>query len=280
MKKIMSFLFLFGLVLTAQSQTVDEVFAKFEAAVGGRDALLAIKTVQYKSTITLNMMGSPFDIPVTNIKENNKMLRREVAGIMGMGKSFSILTDTAGYLFTPAMRGFGGGGPGGPGGGIPEGGRDASLTKMNDATVKEEQYELDAAGAFGHLVNYAAKGHKAELQGTAKANKTECYKVKFTFNNGQEMLYYIDTKTFLPIQTEALGKVALEQVGMGGMMEQMGSDRAKKLKVITTYSNYEEVNGIKFPMKQKLEMGAVEIDVVNSDYQINQPIDAKYYKLQ
>ena len=87
MKKIMSFLFLFGLVLTAQSQTVDEVFAKFEAAVGGRDALLAIKTVQYKSTITLNMMGSPFDIPVTNIKENNKMLRREVAGIMGMGKS-------------------------------------------------------------------------------------------------------------------------------------------------------------------------------------------------
>ena len=68
----MSFLFLFGLVLTAQSQTVDEVFAKFEAAVGGRDALLAIKTVQYKSTITLNMMGSPFDIPVTNIKENNK----------------------------------------------------------------------------------------------------------------------------------------------------------------------------------------------------------------
>ncbi len=280
MKKIMSFLFLFGLVLTAQSQTVDEVFAKFEAAVGGRDALLAIKTVQYKSTITLNMMGSPFDIPVTNIKENNKMLRREVAGIMGMGKSFSILTDTAGYLFTPAMRGFGGGGPGGPGGGIPEGGRDASLTKMNDATVKEEQYELDAAGAFGHLVNYAAKGHKAELQGTAKVNKTECYKVKFTFNNGQEMLYYIDTKTFLPIQTEALGKVALEQVGMGGMMEQMGSDRAKKLKVITTYSNYEEVNGIKFPMKQKLEMGAVEIDVVNSDYQINQPIDAKYYKLQ
>ena len=280
MKKIMSFLFLFGLVLTAQSQTVDEVFAKFEAAVGGRDALLAIKTVQYKSTITLNMMGSPFDIPVTNIKENNKMLRREVAGIMGMGKSFSILTDTAGYLFTPAMRGFGGGGPGGPGGGIPEGGRDASLTKMNDATVKEEQYELDAAGAFGHLVNYAAKGHKAELQGTAKVNKTECYKVKFTFNNGQEMLYYIDTKTFLPVQTEALGKVALEQVGMGGMMEQMGSDRAKKLKVITTYSNYEEVNGIKFPMKQKLEMGAVEIDVVNSDYQINQPIDAKYYKLQ
>ena len=104
--------------------------------------------------------------------------------------------------------------------------------------------------------------------------------MKFTFNNGQEMLYYIDTKTFLPIQTEALGKVALEQVGMGGMMEQMGSDRAKKLKVITTYSNYEEVNGIKFPMKQKLEMGAVEIDVVNSDYQINQPIDAKYYKLQ
>ncbi len=280
MKKIMSFLFLFGLVLTAQSQTVDEVFAKFEAAVGGRDALLAIKTVQYKSTITLNMMGSPFDIPVTNIKENNKMLRREVAGIMGMGKSFSILTDTAGYLFTPAMRGFVVGGPGGPGGGIPEGGRDASLTKMNDATVKEEQYELDAAGAFGHLVNYAAKGHKAELQGTAKVNKTECYKVKFTFNNGQEMLYYIDTKTFLPIQTEALGKVALEQVGMGGMMEQMGSDRAKKLKVITTYSNYEEVNGIKFPMKQKLEMGAVEIDVVNSDYQINQPIDAKYYKLQ
>ena len=249
MKKIIPVLLVFSSFCFVNAQTVDEVLSKFETASGGKDVLQGIKTMQYKSTVTLTMMGSPFDIPVTVIKENGKLLRREVSGIMGMGKSYSILTDTAGYYYTPAQRGFGGGmvvvtdGRGGPGGGGPPPpgmgeGRDAALTRMKDETVKEIQYELDAAGAFGHLVNYAAKSHKAELLGTAKANRTECYKVKFTSSNGQEMIYYIDTKTFLIVQSEAVGKVALEQVGMGAMMEQMGSDRAKKLKVITTSVSY------------------------------------------
>ncbi len=294
MKKIIGFLFLFFVVLTAQTQTVDEILSKFEAAVGGREVLQSVKTVQYKSDITLNMMGNPMDVPVTVIKENGKLLRREVSGIMGMGKSYSILTDTAGYFYAPPMRGFGGGdrvmirdgggGPGsvaavrmdGPGSGS---GMDASITKINSSTLAEEQYELDAAGAFGHLVNYASKGHKAELLGTSKINKVECFKIKCTLNSGLEIMYYVDSKTFFVVQAEAVGRVALEQFGIGALVEQMGSDRAKKMKLTITYSDYQDVNGVKFPMKEKLEIGAVEINMVNSDYKINETIDPKFYKL-
>ncbi|MEQ6329267.1 hypothetical protein VLF92_13225, partial [Pseudomonas chengduensis] len=92
-----------------------------------------------KSVITLKLMNNPIDITVNNYRENNKLYRREVRGMMGMGNSFSLITDTAGYLYIPPQRGFGGGGFGGGGfgGGGFDGGAQQSLTKMTDKELTE-----------------------------------------------------------------------------------------------------------------------------------------------
>ncbi|MBN8836546.1 MAG: hypothetical protein J0I09_04770 [Sphingobacteriia bacterium] len=286
MKKILiAAVLLFSIV--AKSQTADEVLMKFEDAVGGRTLLQKLITLQYKSVITLRMMGSPIDITVNNYRENKKLYRREVQGMMGMRNSYSLLTDTAGYLYIPPMRGFGGGGFGGGGGdrgnfgGGGFGGGDVQqspLTKMTDAQLAEQTYQLDLDGPFGHLVNYTAKGHKAELLGTGKVNKQDCYKIKFTLKSGQEMTYYISTATYYIVKLECIGKVAIQQFGIGPLLEQMGSN-ANKMKVDILFSNYDDIgNGIKFPMKEKLEVGAAEIDLANSDFINNVEIDTKYYR--
>ncbi|MBA4196151.1 MAG: hypothetical protein C0459_01225 [Chitinophaga sp.] len=268
---------LFSLIVKAQ--TVDEIFARYDTATGGI-AKAKLITLQYKSVITLKLMNNPIDITVNNYRENNKLYRREVRGMMGMGNSFSLITDTAGYLYIPPQRGFGGGGFGGGGfgGGGFDGGAQQSLTKMTDKELTEQQYQLDCAGPFGHFVNYVAKGNKAELVGSGKVNKEDCYKVKFTLKTGQEMTYYFSKTTGLVLKMDCIGKVALQQFGIGPLMEQMGSN-ANKMKVSILYSDYQDIgNGAKFPMKEVLEVGAAEISLTNSDFINNVEIDAKYYK--
>jgi outer membrane lipoprotein-sorting protein len=54
------------------------------------------------------------------------------------------------------------------------------------------QHELD-----GPLVDYAAKGTKAELEGTEKVEGKDTYRLKLTFRNGASQRVWIDANTFL-----------------------------------------------------------------------------------
>ena len=107
MKKIFTALFLLATTLTAQSQTVDEILAKYETAVGGREKLEGVKQLEMFSNLKMGMMGQSIDLPVTLVREKGKLYRRQIGGIMGMGDSYTMITDTSGYIFIPAMRGFG-----------------------------------------------------------------------------------------------------------------------------------------------------------------------------
>jgi hypothetical protein len=268
MKKLLISLSLLFMLTTTQAQSIEEILHLHEAATGGLPALEKIRTVQFNSVVTVSFMGNPININVTNIKVNSRLYRREVQGMMGMKNSYSVLTDTSGYLFTAAAPSFGDS-PGQP----------ATINKMSGEDVTSAQYQLDCAGAFGHLINYITKGHKAELLGKTKVNQTECYKIKMTLKTGQQIVYYISTKNYLVMQSEAIGKVALEQLGLSSMMQMMGSSKANSMKVTTTYSDYKAINGVQFPTKEKYEIGAIEISMENNDIKTNEPVDAKWFKV-
>jgi hypothetical protein len=295
MRKLIVVFFSFLLISTVRSQTVDEVLGKFENAIGGRAALDTIKTLQISGTLKFDMMGRTVNAGLDVIRDKGKFFRRQVTGSMGMGKSYTIITDTEGFVAIPRMRGrggYGGGGGGemgggggdrggfegggGPGGGGPGGNNTGDMQKLDATQVAAQQFELDPSGPFAPLVNYAAKGNKAELAGTAKVNKIECYKIKFTLKSGQQITYYISTKDYLIVQSEAIAKFAVSQVGIGPVLTSMGANSRDNMKTVMTYSNYKDFNGIKFPGVQKLEFGAMDITVENTDVKINQPIDAKW----
>ena len=117
MKKIIGSLFLLIGVIDVQAQTADEILAKYETAVGGREKLEAIRYLEVNSNVKLGVMGQSIELPLTLVREKGKLFRRQIGGIMGMGDSFTMVTDTSGCIYIPAQRGFSGGGGGREGGG-------------------------------------------------------------------------------------------------------------------------------------------------------------------
>lgn len=288
---------LFTLSLSVSAQTLEEVLTSFEAASGGRDKLEAIKSIKTESEIKMSMMGQDLDVSVSSIREKGKLYRRDMGAIMMMGKSWTLVTDTAGYALTPAMNMGGGGRPGGGGfgggggdrvvvggsfdGQRPPGGVAAAVNKFTDDDLKSQQFELDCAGPFAPLVNYAAKGSKAELLGKDKVNKQECFKVKLTLASGQFITYYISSKNFLVMQIDATGPMAGNLSGFGNMMKMMGNEsRLKGMKVSIGYSAYKEFNGVQFPTKEVINMGPVDMTVENRDIKLNDEVDKVWYKAQ
>lgn len=270
MKKIITALFLLAITTGAMSQTADEILLKYEAAVGGRQKLEEIRYLEVSTNLKMSMMGNTIDLPITLVREKGKLFRRQVGGIMGMGDSYIMVTDTSGYLLIPVMRRFG---PGNDGGG----GEQPTITPMKPAEVAAQQYELDCAGAFGELVNYAAKGHKAELTGTEKVSKVPCYKIKMTLKTGQNVTYYIDQQTFLVKQMEATGEMASNLAGFGALMKAYGSSMKKDTKCTIQIKEYEEVKGVKYPSKLNLSFGPVDSEIENTSIKINEGLEEKWY---
>jgi len=286
MKKIFAGLFLLLGALSAQSQTVDEILAKYEAAVGGRQKLEEIRYLEVSGTVKLAVMGNSIEMPLTLVRERGKLFRRQLGGIMGMGDTFTMLTDTSGCTFIPAQRNFGGGGGfdrgggGGFGGGAPQTSGEPTITRFKPEEVTAEQYELDCAGAFGELVNYASKGHTAQLVGTEKISKVPCYKIKMTLKTGQVVTYYIDQQTSLVKQVEATGDMALNLTGFGPMMKAYGSRIGKDQKATLQIKEYKEFKGIQYPVKSILSFGPVESEVNNFNVLINEGLDEKWYHVK
>jgi hypothetical protein len=256
-------------VLFAHAQTADEIIAKYEVAAGGREKLEGIRYLEVNSNLGMAMMGRTIDLPLTLVREKGKLFRRQIGGIMGMGDSFTMITDTVGYVFIPAMRGFG-----------DMQGTEAITSRIPDAEVAAQQYELDCAGAFGDLVNYAAKGHKAELAGTEKISKVVCNKIKLTLKTGQVVMYFIDSQTNLVKQMEVTGDMAANISGFGSMMKAFGRGMKKDDKATLYVKEYKEVNGVKFPGKYTLSFGPIESEIENISIKINEGLDEKWYHVK
>jgi hypothetical protein len=253
----------------AFSQTAEEIISRYETAAGGREKLEAIRYLEINSNLAMGMMGRTIDLPLTLVKEKGKLFRRQIGGVMGMGDSFTMITDTAGYIYIPAMRGFG-----------DMQGTPAMTSRISDAEVASQQYELDCAGAFGDLVNYAAKGHTAEYVGTEKINKVPCQKVKLTLKTGQQVIYYFDTQTGLVKQMEASGDMAANISGFGSMMKAFGRNMRKDDKAILFVKEYKDVNGLKFPAKYTLGFGPIESEIENIAIKVNEGLEEKWYHVK
>lgn len=278
MKKIFAGLFLVMVALQVQAQTAEDVLGKYAEAAGGREKLEAIRYLEVLSNVKMGVMGQNIELPLTLVREKGKLFRRQVGGVMGMGDSFTMVTDTSGVIYVPAMRGFGGRGGGGFDG-MPQG-NEPTITRMQPAEVTAQQYELDCAGAFGELVNYASKGHTAELQGTEKVNKLPCYKVKMTLKTGQTVTYFIDVQTSLVKKVEATGDMALNLTGFGPMMKAFGSRIGKDTKATLLVKEYKEFKGIRYPVKTILSFGPVETEVENLTVNINEGLEEKWYHVK
>lgn len=170
MKKI-AFLSIFILFFTNGlfSQTVDEVIEKHIDALGGKDKLLAIKSVRYTGSFS----AGGFDAPLTLTIKRPGKVRLEIS-IQGM----SLIRAYDGKIAWSINPFQGKQGP----------------EKLPEDQEKQLKRQSDIDGSF---LNYKEKGYKAELIGKEDLDSSQVYKIKLTYPDGDETYYYIDAVTYL-----------------------------------------------------------------------------------
>ncbi len=171
---------LFALALTLFSgltaaMTLDEIVAKAVEARGGRDAMLAVKTVKITGKVHMpNGMEAPL---VWEWKRPNK-LRSEVT-IQGM-TLIQAFDGTTAWMIVPF-----------------QGKTDPEEMPKEQAQRMEEQADFD-----GPFLGGAEKGYKLELVGKVDEEGTEAYKIKVTNKFDDTTYYYLDTDYFLVFKEE------------------------------------------------------------------------------
>ncbi len=235
-------LVIFGLLIVAlvfaqfaQAQTIDEVVDKYMAALGGKDKLLSMTSL---FTQGVSVMGNGTEITNTTYKVQDKLFRNEID--FGMGTLITIVIPDKGWRSNPRNGG--------------------AFEPMSSEALQSSLHQMDCAGP---LVNFAAKGHKAELVGKETIDGAECYKIKLTTKAGKDIMYWIDGKTYLLNQSSQKG-------GMGG-------GRGGDTELIFTYKDYKAVSGIQFAYSVS-STGGFNGTMTFEKIELNKPVDEKLYK--
>ena len=238
MRNLLLFIsFILGLVLlvqAAQAQTADEIIEKHLAARGGKENLRGMKTLVMEGS--KSVMGNDVMIKITKVQDKLSRTDFEFGGSPG----YMILTPTKGWNYIPM--------------------RSTKPDELPEERVKSMQGELDIAGP---LVDYAAKGHKVELQGTEMVNDVKAYKIRVTLNSGRDVYYFIDTKDYMVIETRTTTE----------------NQKGEKVEQVTNYSDYKVFDNVKFPQTVNIQgsgmnAGATIFDKIS----LNQEISEKFYK--
>jgi len=224
-------IFILALVVAqfAQAQTVDEVINKHIAAVGGKEKLGKIQNLVMEGN--LSVQGTEVAVTITQV--HNKLNRQDITA-MGM-RGFDMMTDKEGWQYMPFQ------------------GMQKPEPKSAEE-IKEGQTDLDIAGPF---VDYAAKGHKMELQGKEDVDGVSCYKIKATLSTGKGVTYFIDASSYLI-------KRAKESRKFNGQTIELQTDLA----------DYKEVDGVKMPYSITQQFGTVFISTIKT----NQTIPESAYR--
>ena len=228
---------------TLQAQSVDDVINKYIDALGGKDKLKGIKSI-YQEGVTVLPNGN--ELTIKTWKVQDKLMRREVQ--FGMGSQTTIITDKEGWRSNPRNGG--------------------AFEAIPAERIKQMQSELDCVSP---LVDYAAKGYTAELQGKEQIDGADVYKIKLTPKTGDASTYYIDAKTWYVVR-----ETRPNQGGMGGGAGRPNAG-AGATESVVNYSNYAKTeDGYIFPFT--VSIGGQGQGLTFEKIEVNKPVDAKLYK--
>ena len=232
MKKMKFWLLALAVMATSSlhAQTVDEVINKHIEAIGGKEKLSQVKSIYMENSV--DVMGST--APQKEYLVDGKAYKAEVE--FNGANIISVFTDKSGWTINPMM-----------------GGTDAQA--MPDELYKAGKSQIYFGGG---LVNYAAKGYKAELVG----KEGDAFKIKLS-DGGTETFYFIDSKTYL------LTKSVIKSEMMGQSVD-----------VTTTYSDHKKTDfGVTLAYSKNIDMGMFQLSQKTNKAEINKEIDMKIFDM-
>lgn len=202
---ILLVVFIFGIVYMQlmHAQTVDEIIDKHAEAIGGKEKLNSIFSTYMEGT--MQIMHNAIAIKITTVKD--KFYKKEFT--LDGHNGYIIITPNAGWYYNPLIS--------------------QTIETISKNRLPAMQIDLDIAGP---LIDYAEKGYKAGLNGKENIDGKDAYKIKITTNTGRYITYYLDTKTYLLIQTKQMSA----GIGKG----------AEEKELATSFSDYKLIEGVMF----------------------------------
>ena len=150
-----------------KAQSADDVVKQYIKALGGKDAIIGVKTVYEEGAI--EVMGN--EAPSTTYIVNGKGFKNQVD--FNGQQIIQVVTDKGGWMINPMMGA-------------------TTATEMPAEQLKSSRMQLDIGGP---LLDYASKGNKVELIGKDTANGASVNKLKVTTKDSIVMTMYIDAST-------------------------------------------------------------------------------------
>jgi hypothetical protein len=221
--------------VSVNAQTADEIIAKNIEAAGGKEKLAAITSVRMENT--LEVMGN--EAPNTTTILNGKGYRNESE--FNGAKIIQVFTDKSGWMVNP-MAGA------------------AEPQALPDDQLKAGQAQIYAVP----LLDYAARGGKAELLGQEKVGDVNAYKIKITDAGGGAATYYFDPSTYNLLQVVRSSEM------MGQQMD-----------ITATYSDYKKTDyGWVVPQNVAINMGGqFSMTLKLKTIEINKEVDPKIFDM-
>ena len=148
--------------------TAEKVIDNYLQALGGKDKIVAIKTL--KETLTANVQG--MDIKGKTYKKDNKKVMVYLE-MMGQTLMKQVYDGKTGKI--SGMQG------------------NKELAGAELEAIKSEAYIVEE-------IFYQELGYKLTLKGIDKVDSKEAYKIEIVAENGNKSLQYFDTKTGLKVK--------------------------------------------------------------------------------
>jgi len=226
---------LMAVCLSAMSfaQTAEEILAKHVEAIGGEANWKKVNTIRQEATLSVQGM----DLNVVIIGIQNKGVRQEF-NVMGMN-NYTIITP-GGWSFMPVQ----------------------GQTKPEPMTEEQLKYGKDQLDIQGEVVDYKTKGHKIEKLDNEEVDGVSCFKIKMTRKNGNEIVYFIDPKSYYCIRTTS--KVVAN---------------GQEVESVVNMSNFQKLpEGITVAFT--IENNGVPAPINVNKVVVNGPVDESLFKVQ
>jgi hypothetical protein len=170
--------------LSLSAQSVDEVINKHIEAIGGRDAISKVKSMQLESEVTV--MGQAL-MSVTSILVNKGF--KNVTTFNGV-EIIQCFTPEGGWSVNPMMG-------------------STTPTPVSEDQKKAGSTTFDVGGP---LFNYKEKGSTVELAGSDSVNGVKTIKLKVKDKNAIETTLYLDPTSYYVLKQDSKGTVDGQEV--------------------------------------------------------------------
>jgi hypothetical protein len=227
------------------AQTVDEVIARHLEARGGVERVRALNSLRMTGRMTIGTDASePFSLELK--RPNKTRVEFAVKGQVAV-QSFD---GTRGWVVMPF----------------------AGITEPQVLPPGEPRELAEQADIDGPLLDYRAKGSRAELVGKVKLASGEAFKVKLTLRSGGVRFFFIDAQTGFLVRAEGHRPAA------------QGASN-----FVNIFSDHRKVQGLVLPFrvesapegsdeKQQLVFSSIELNVPIEESRFAVPAGAKPLK--